>query len=254
MEFEDHRVYSAGDDSARMDWLAFARGGVPVLKQFRAEEDVVVRLLLDASLSLSHGEPSKLDVARKVAAAVGYLALTGGERAELSVTRGETLTRFPARRGPGGVSALLQELGGVSASGRAGLPAAIEKLVGGARRPGLLVILSDFLEEGDIVAALRRAATAGHDLALVQVLSPEELNPSLEGDRILVDAETGEEIDVTLDARTLAAYRTRLDELFDTLRAEARSHRSTHVLARTDEPLQALVRRVVTGERGRGAA
>ncbi|HEY3253840.1 MAG TPA: DUF58 domain-containing protein, partial [Polyangiaceae bacterium] len=73
-EFQDHRPYAPGDDLRRVDWAAFARTGEPVLKLFRAEEDSVLRLVLDASGSLAFGSPQKFEVARRVAAAIGYLA------------------------------------------------------------------------------------------------------------------------------------------------------------------------------------
>src|SRR5437762_12718282 len=81
-EFLEHRPYAPGDDLRRMDWLAFARTGEPVFKLFRAEEDVVVRLVLDASASLDAGTPTKLEAAKRLAAAVGYMALADSERAQ----------------------------------------------------------------------------------------------------------------------------------------------------------------------------
>src|ERR1700760_3055758 len=86
-EFQDHRPYAPGDDLRRVDWAAFARTGEPVLKLFRAEEDSLLRLLLDASASRGFGAPKKLDVARRVAAAIGYLALANGQRAQVLVAR-----------------------------------------------------------------------------------------------------------------------------------------------------------------------
>src|SRR5262245_49495246 len=67
-EFLEHRAYAPGDDLRRIDWLAFARTGEPVFKLFRAEEDVVVRILIDASTSLIAGEPTKIEAAKRVAA------------------------------------------------------------------------------------------------------------------------------------------------------------------------------------------
>src|SRR5450432_2135221 len=86
-EFQDHRPYAPGDDLRRVDWAAFALTGEPVLKLFRAEEDSVLRLLVDASASLAFGTPQKLEVARRVAAAIGYLALANGQRAQVLIAR-----------------------------------------------------------------------------------------------------------------------------------------------------------------------
>jgi len=82
-EFHEHRAYAPGDDMRRIDWAAYARTGEPILKLFRAEEDVVARLVCDASASLGYGEPPKLDTARRLAAAIGYMTLARSERAQL---------------------------------------------------------------------------------------------------------------------------------------------------------------------------
>lgn len=84
-EFHEHRAYAPGDDMRRIDWAAYARSGEPILKLFRAEEDVIARIVCDASLSLGFGEPLKLDTAKKLAAAVGYMTLARSERAQLFI-------------------------------------------------------------------------------------------------------------------------------------------------------------------------
>src|SRR6187402_2282227 len=86
-EFQEHRPYAPGDDLRRIDWSAFARTGEPVLKLFRAEEDSVLRVVLDVSASLAFGTPQKLEVARRVAAAIGYLALANGQRVQILSAR-----------------------------------------------------------------------------------------------------------------------------------------------------------------------
>jgi uncharacterized protein (DUF58 family) len=248
-EFLEHRSYSAGDDLRRMDWLAFARTGEPVLKSFRAEEDVVVRLVVDASGSLAIGEPPKIDTATRVAAAIGYLALASSERAQVLIARGGRVrTREPVR-GRGALATLLRELDSARSAdpGASGtdLGGAIDRVVLGSPRPGMLVVVSDFLDAGSFDAALGRAASAGHDLGLVQVLAAEELEPPWDGDLALEDAETGELLEVTLDARAVDAYRARLGELLARLRATAKRHGGTYVRVATGDSLLEAVRRFV---------
>jgi len=244
-EFLEHRPYAPGDDLRRMDWLAFARTGEPVLKLFRAEEDVVVRLVVDASASLDTGEPRKLDVARRLAAALGYIALASSERAQvLAAADGVVRAREPVR-GRGGLATLLRELDGISAARGTDLASAIDGVVLRSARPGMLVVISDFFDAGAFDAALGRAASAGHDLALLQVLSPEEVDPPWEGDLALEDAETGEVVEVTLDARAVEAYQARLAALCARLRAVAKRHGATYVRATTAQPLLEAVRRFV---------
>lgn len=245
-EFLEHRPYAAGDDLRRMDWLAFARTGAPVLKLFRAEEDVVVRLVVDASGSLDFGDPPKLLVAKRLAAAIGYMALASSERAQV-LTAGEGLVRVREPvRGRGALAALLRELDEVTASRGTDLSRAIDGAVLRAERPGMLVVTSDFFDPGRFDDALGRAASAGHDVALVQVLSPEEIDPPWDGDLALEDAESGTTLDVTLDDRAAEAYRERLEGLFAMLRATAKRLGAPYVRMKTDEPLLEAVRRFVS--------
>ncbi|HEU4410198.1 MAG TPA: DUF58 domain-containing protein [Polyangiaceae bacterium] len=249
-EFEDHRPYSPGDDPRRIDWSAYARTGEPVIKLFRAEEDAVVRLLVDASASMTFGEPPKFEAARRFAASLGYMALAGAERAQLFGLREGRLEARPASRGRGGVGRLLRELGALEASGAGGLAAAIDRALGQAARPGLLAVVSDFFDPSPVTAALARARAAGHALGLVQVVAPEEIAPALEGDLSLVDAETGQTVELSADADAIAAYVRRFEGLCASLDAFARRHGATYVRMRSDEPVLGPLRRFVLGASG----
>jgi uncharacterized protein (DUF58 family) len=249
-EFQEHRGYEPGDDLRRVDWLAFARTGQPVVKLFRAEEDVVVRLLVDASASLDFGDPPKIEVARRLAAAMGYMALSGSQRAQVLVAGArEDVTgisrQSTARRGRGGLAALLRDLTRDAPAGRVELARAIDETVARSRRPGMLVVLSDFFDSGAVTAALGRAVQARHDVALVQVVDRTELEPRYEGDYTLEDSESGTTVDVTMDAAAIEAYVLRFAGLVEELRAWARKHGASYVRATTDDALEAVVRRFV---------
>jgi uncharacterized protein (DUF58 family) len=229
-----------------MDWLAFARTGSPVLKVFRDEEDVVVRLVVDASASLDAGEPPKLLIAKRVAAAVGYLALAASERAQvLSVREGLVDIRSP-RRGRGALAELLSELDAIVPAGGTNLARALGDVLLRAGRPGMLVVVSDFLDAGPVHEALAKAAATGHDLVLVQVLAPEEVEPPWEGDLALEDAETGAVCEMTIDARAVSAYLARLNALFAALRATAQKHRAAYVRITTADSLLEALRRILS--------
>jgi uncharacterized protein (DUF58 family) len=237
-----------------VDWAAFARTGEPVLKLFRAEEDSVLRLLLDASASLGFGSPQKFDVARRIAAAIGYLALANGQRTQVLVAREATgptgaspgLERVSsARRGRDSLAALLRDLSAPLASGSADLAQALEATLKRSTRPGLLVIVSDFLDPGPVTRALSHAAARGHQVALIQVLAREEIEPSFEGDFSLVDAESHAEVELGLDAAAIAAYVARLAGLIEELRSWSRKHGASYVRIANDEPIEGVVRRFV---------
>jgi uncharacterized protein (DUF58 family) len=248
-EFEEHRAYAPGDDATKLDFLAFARTGVPVSKRFRADEDALVRLLVDASRSLDFGAPRKIDVAIRIAASIAHLSLTASERAQVVVASGGearlSLAARAARRGRGGLPPLLRELSCIEPRGAVPLGEAIERAAALPGRPGLLVVLSDFLDPEPFIPALSNARYRGHDVALIQVLAPEELSPAFEGDVTLVDAETASAVDLTLDPETVEAYLAALDALFASLGTFARRAGATYVRVRTDEPLSSVVRRLL---------
>ncbi len=245
VEFQEHRPYAPGDDPRRIDWMAYARSGEPVIKLFRAEEDLIARLLVDRSASMSFGEPSKLRVASKLAAALGYMTLARLERAQLVEAHAERTLVRPPVRGRASLPELLRSLGALEAAGPLDLARAIDGALRQSHRPGLLAVFSDFFDGGPVLAALARARAAGHDLALVQVLAREEVEPQLEGDLLLVDAETDATVEVTADAAALEAYARRLAGLCDELRAFALRQGAPYLRDVAGEPLEDVMRRLV---------
>ncbi len=247
-EFHEHRAYAPGDDLRRMDWAAYARTGEPVLKLFRAEEDVVVRLVCDASASLGACDAegrSKLGVAKRLAAAIGFMALARSERASILPASSLRTNECPPVRGRAGLPALLRSLDAIEAAGGTDLARAIDRVVRQSARPGMLVVISDFFDPGPVCSALRRAAAGGHDVALIQVLTPDEIEPTFEGDLALEDAETGEVVEVTIDASAVEAYLARLASLSADLRSLAKATGGTFLRVRTDAALDEAVRRFV---------
>jgi uncharacterized protein (DUF58 family) len=250
----DHRAYAPGDDLRRVDWLAFARTGAPFTKLFRAEDDAIVRLVVDASASMGAdavaGGDGKLDAAKRLAAALGALAVLGSERAEVvPATTIEGARASEVLRGKGALPRLLRELDGMRAQGGTDLARAIDMTVRRAARPGFLVVVSDFFDPGPLATSLARARSAGHDVALVQVLARSDVDPTAalgdEGDFALEDAETGSVVEVTLDAAALAAYHARLEGLIAELRATARRLGGTYVRHMVGESSLEAVRRFV---------
>jgi uncharacterized protein (DUF58 family) len=251
-EFREHRPYVTGDDPRRVDWMATARLGEPVVKLYLSEEDRVVRLLLDASASLGFGNPTKLDVGRRLAGAFAYLALANSERAQVFVGR-ETAADAglshagTALRGRRAFPRVCRELEAVTPSGKTNLARALEEVLTRAARPGLLVVLSDFFDRGSCLSALARARSQGHDLILVQILDSEEVEPRLDGDYALEDSETGESVELTLDVDAHRAYRARLEQLLESLRAAARKHHAAYVRVIGGNDLEGAIRRALSG-------
>jgi uncharacterized protein (DUF58 family) len=226
VEFADYRDYSLGDDLRQLDWNVYARLEKLFVKLFVEEEDVTVTLLIDASASMATGHPDKLPFAKRAAAALGYIGLASEDRIAVSALTGRVARRRAAMRGSGRVFRLLADLSAIEpADGPTDLVAAARHAAAQLHGRGVIVLISDLLDPG-ADRVIRELAATGSEMIILHVLSPDELDPSLEGDLRLVDTETGERVDITADLATIDAYKARLatwKEGFSDLAAKRRA-------------------------------
>jgi uncharacterized protein (DUF58 family) len=255
-EFVDHRGYSPGDDLRRLDWNVLARSDQTVIKRYRAEEESAVRIAIDTSASMGTGDPQKLALARKVAAAIGYVALAEGERAQIAALSAKGVDLGAPKRGKGQYGAIRERLlrivpDDVAAETTVVPDGSMNELLRKAGRPGVLVVITDALPpNGDLDAwprAVGRARAAGHDVRVVQILSAEDVDPPWDGDLELVDAETGATVDVTFDERARQAYARRLETLVANLREGCRRSKAAYARAESGELVIPVVRRLASG-------
>jgi len=210
VEFADYREYTLGDDLRQLDWNVYARLERLFVKLFVEEEDITVTLLVDASASMATGTPSKLLFAKRAAAALGYIGLASEDRIAVTALSGRTARRRASLRGSGRVFRLLADLSVIDpADGVTDLVVAARHAAAQLHGRGVIVLLSDLLDPG-ADRVIRELAATGSELIVLHVLSPDELDPPLQGDLRLVDAETDERVDITADLATIDAYKTRL--------------------------------------------
>ncbi|MBI3745918.1 MAG: DUF58 domain-containing protein [Chloroflexi bacterium] len=241
VEFADFRDYALGDDLRQLDWNVLARLEKLFIKLYVEEEDVTIHFLLDASASMASGTPSKLRFAQRAAAALGYIGLASEDRVAVTALGGRAGRRQVSLRGSGRVFRLLSALSGIAAAeGPTDLMAAARHAGAQLSGRGVIVLLSDLLDP-NADRVIRELAATGSELIILHVLSPQELDPALEGDLRLVDVESGEGIDVTVDLATLDGYRARLAAWRDGLADLAARRRATYVSLSTDVPLSDLM-------------
>ena len=209
-EFAEHRPYFPGDDVRRIDWNAYARLEELVLRLFVAEEDLSLYLLVDTSASMGLGTPPKLEIAKRLAAGLGYVGLSGSERVAVMPFADRMARPLPPSRGRKRVGPMLRFLDELQPSGDTDLSRAVDQLLARSPRPGLVVVLSDFLDPAGFSRPLDRLLAERHEPVLFQVLDREEVDPTPGGDLELVDSESGRRVEVSLDARAVRAYRARL--------------------------------------------
>jgi uncharacterized protein (DUF58 family) len=192
VEFAGHRAYAPGDDVRTIDWGAHARTGRLVVKEFENEEGLDVVLVVDASASMALS--AKHDAARRLAWALGWVALRGGARVRAATASDGALTLSEEVSGAGGAASLRDVLSHRGAAGGTRLSASLAKIPAAARGARLVVVLSDLLAEDDGRRALAAMSERGDDVVVVHVHASADLAAADGAEVLLEDAETGERV------------------------------------------------------------
>jgi uncharacterized protein (DUF58 family) len=257
VEFADYRNYVHGDDFRYLDWNLYGRLERLFLKLYEEERELPVRIFLDASESMTFGEPRKFDFARQVAAAIGYVALSGFDRVSVvpfpgltqdgSAEAGARIAELAARgalrsvRGKRSAIQFFQNLGALTAGGAANLNEALRRGALEARQAGVAVVLSDFLDPAGYESGLSALVGRGFQVDLVQILAPDELSPGTFGDLRLVDSETGAMQEVTFGRFRLKAYRQTVQNFMQRLREYCQARGINFFTASSNTDLQVLL-------------
>src|SRR6266849_9209381 len=186
VEFADYRNYVIGDDLRFLDWNLFARLERLFIRLFMEEEDLHFYVLIDNSLSMDFGKPTKLHFAKQLAAALGFIGLVNMDRVVIEVFNDRLTQSLPAVRGRRSlwrVMDFLQKLEPAEPSNpRESLKTFTMKSTG----KGIVVLLSDMMDKAGYEDALRYLVARQFDIYVIQILSLEELEPAVLGDLKLV--------------------------------------------------------------------
>lgn len=259
IEFADYREYAQGDDLRRLDWNVYARLERPFMKLTEEEEDLAVHILVDVSASMNWPLEEEMDAPRAnklrygliLAGAVGYVGLLSGDVVTVTLFSGSYRQSWGPFRGRQNGWPLLQFLEanyvGLNKQGpsepaqKTALNLALRDYALRGRRPGLLFLLSDMLSYDGYRDGLNAVHSRGHEIALLHLHSPDELYPQLMGDLRLIDVETGEGAEVSLDAFTREDYLSRLQQWHGEIDAFCSSRGIHYTTISTDMPWELLV-------------
>lgn len=209
-DFTDYRPYQPGDDFRRVDWNVYGRLGTLQVKLTEARERLDVALVLDCSASMAWGEPEKLSFGAGVVAALGYIALARSDAVRVVCLRqGEAPAVLGPLRGRARLAELVRFVSGVQSGGRVELNAALAECLPTEGAQRLVVLVSDLLAPSGMAAGLDGLLAQRTDVVVLHVFSPEEADPRLAGEVELVDAETGDILELGASLATLEAYRSR---------------------------------------------
>jgi uncharacterized protein (DUF58 family) len=241
VEFSDYRAYGVGDDLRYVDWNIYGRTDRLHVKLFVDEEDLCLHLLVDASSSMNFGQPSKLDYGARLAAALGFIGLVNLERVGVGILREQVAEGWAPVRGRNQFMALASFLAGVQAGGGTSLNGGLANYAARGREPGIAVVISDFLDPAGYETGLRALLERRFDIHVVHLLDPGELNPEFGGDLRLIDSETGEVREVTIDGDALRAYRERLHQFLEGLEGFCRAQEIGYHRVVTDTSVEGTV-------------
>jgi uncharacterized protein (DUF58 family) len=245
-DFRDHRLYLEGDDLRHVDWNASARSEHVFVKLGEQPREAMIHVLLDNSASMDWGKPSKLWAARRLAAAIGYLALAHGDRLTVSALAGTVGRPGPTQRlgpahGTGQVPRLLRFMRDVPIVPRADALAGARWLAARHPRGGCVVLISDLLAVPDFQALCAALPAPAWQLIVLHLLHPAELDPSLTGEIEFQDVETGERANYDLDANALERYRAFVHGWCERFEQTCSERRVTYARVLADWPVEQAI-------------
>jgi uncharacterized protein (DUF58 family) len=241
VEFADYRQYTVGDDLRFLDWNLYARLDRLFIRLFLEEEDLHVHLLVDNSLSMGFGSPTKLQFAKQVAAALGFVGLTNLDRVAVQAFNDRMTDTLPALRGRRSLWRMLDFLDKLGPAGPSDLAKSLKQFSMRCPGKGIAIVLSDFMDKNGFEEALRYLVARQLDIYVIHILAPEEIDPTIAGDVKLIDAEDGDAAEITVSRPLLDRYRRNLEAFRGGLHDFCSRRGITCIFAPSDTPFEGLV-------------
>ena len=237
IDFAEHRGYVAGDDIRRVDWRLFARTDRFYVKQYEADTNTNFCVLLDVSKSMGFKSRtvSKLDYASFLAACLAYLAHRQRDRVGIITFDSDIVTHVPPSAKHFNV--LLHTLDRAKAERPGNLAGPINKVAEHFRRRSVIVLISDFYEDPDVILdAIKPLRFLGNELLVFHVLDPAEINFDYDDASSFEDLESGEQLPVVPESFG-DEYRKLIAGHVEALSTKFSEHRIDYTMMNTAEPL-----------------
>jgi uncharacterized protein (DUF58 family) len=240
-EFLDHRNFHHGDDLRAVNWRAYLRLEKLFLKTFQVEPRVPVRVLLDLSDSMAAHGGQKLDYARRLAAVFCYVGLVRHDSIEIHGFTNRFTQRVFSTGGRHRISRVMDGIAAMDAGGRTDYLAISREFIGTYSQRGLVIIISDFLDDGGCERALQYLVDFGHELMLLQLWADEDRTPPWTGELELHDAETGEGLKLDFDEASRQRYTQAFDDYSSAIQTMALRSGGRYAGFATSQPLESVV-------------
>lgn len=229
MEFSDFREYFPGDDIRKIDWNIYGRFEKLFIKLFQEEREVLFNIIIDNSLSMDYGNPSKLDVSKQLGALLSYIVLNNDDRVMIHYLDGDNLISSPRFKSKNSFFNVVKTLETIEVSNSK----VSNKIIKSDFNSGVSIYISDFYDE-DSLKSIKYLNYKRQRLVLLQTMSDEELNPKESGELRLIDSESSSFKDIKLNGRIIESYKEKLGEFVESFKVSANSSGGYHILVPTD--------------------
>ena len=244
MEFADYRSYNPGDDLRYLDWNLYSRMEQLVTKLFHEEENLNVYFLLDVTRSMNYGHPKKDFYAKRVVAALAYIALANLDSVHILPFEKDLMEGLSGVRGKGRILKIFEFLENVPTAETTLFADVARRFVTKAKTRGLVVVVSDFFSEPGFEDGLKIIAAGRFDLTAIMIHHHYEAFPKYRGAMEFIDSETGVRVPIQSDAKTLKIYETEYRQFVDSLRNACFSTGSNFFRTFTEAPFEDLILRL----------
>jgi len=194
LEFAEYRKYVPGDDTRRLDWRAYGRSDRYYIKEFEADTNLRLCLIVDTSgsMNFSNGGQTKLEFARRLAGTLAYLAAQQGDAIGLYCAGKQFDKQISPKRNAAHLRVVLDELAIVEAKGETGLPEALHEAAERIRQRALVVVISDlFVETKELSDCFQHLRFRKHDAVVFHLLEQSEIDFEFDRPMRFIDLEGG---------------------------------------------------------------
>lgn len=239
VEFMEYRPYMPGDDPLRVDWKLYGRTDRYYVKEFEDETNTRLNLVVDMSGSMGYtsGTVSKLDYAQYLAASLAYFMYRQRDAVGITFFDEKVLERIPPRSTTGHMRTILAHLDRIELGTQTSVGKPLHQLAETMRRRGLVVVISDLLDEPEaILEGLQHFRYEGHEVIVFHIMDRQEVDFDFSDVIEFEDMETGEKI-LLVSESAKAMYKANLEAYLTTLKEGCASLGIDYSLVRTDQPL-----------------
>jgi uncharacterized protein (DUF58 family) len=240
-EFLDHRNFHLGDDLRAVNWRAYLRLEKLFLKMFQVEPRVPVRMLIDVSDSMLAYEGRKFEFGRRLGAALCYVGLVRLDTIEIHGFSNHLTHRIFSTGGRHRFTGVMDALAALQPGGATDYHAVVREFIGSYSQRGLLIVISDFLDDGACERALQYLSDYGHELMLLQLWTDEDRTPPWTGELELRDAETGADLKLDFDDAARERYTRSFDAYAAMIQNMALRSGGRYAGISTSQPLESVI-------------